>query len=358
MYQLPTVHVAGTPRAMGRAYGEACRGLIQAFVAQRLRAAKVYLWERGIRGTDGLIAAAHACQGIAATWDPDGYEEHLGIAEGADVAPAELYAATQMTDVRDVVLYPEDGPETDTEGCTSLLVHGSRTADGELIAAQTWDLNPGDLDYVVAVHRRPDKGPESWSVTCAGSLSLVGLNEHGLWVGTTNIKTRGTRPGIGYLSLLHRLIGCTDVATAADVLERAPRSAAHTYWLADAKGGCRYECSMDYAIRRDLEAEGLCQTNHCIEDQHCPLQAEETGASSAARLARTRQFLTGEGIDIQAVEGLFRDRSDGVDSINRYPEDDQGTATNSCMIAIPAKRLLRACKGPADRGEWIELAFG
>ena len=58
-----------------------------------------------------------------------------------------------------------------------------------------------------------------------------------------------------------------------------------------------------------------------------------------------------------SIEALFADRSDGVDSINRYTEDAQGTTTNACFIARPSTREIRACRGPADRGEWQTLAF-
>ena len=61
-------------------------------------------------------------------------------------------------------------------------------------------------DEVVAVHRIPDIGPETWSVTIAGAPTLIGMNVHGVWTGTTNIKVQGGRPGIGYMSLLHRAI--------------------------------------------------------------------------------------------------------------------------------------------------------
>ena len=54
----------------------------------------------------------------------------------------------------------------------------------------------------------------------------------------------------------------------------------------------------------------------------------------------------------------MRDRSDGVDSINRFAEDEQGTTTNACVIAVPARRELWACRGSADRGEWVRLRFG
>jgi hypothetical protein len=61
---------------------------------------------------------------------------------------------------------------------------------------------------------------------------------------------------------------------------------------------------------------------------------------------------------VTTLQNLMRDRSDGVDSINRYTEDEQGTTTNACLIAVPARLELWACRGPADRGEWRQLRFG
>ena len=132
-----------------------------------------------------------------------GIEEHRGIAHASGIDPTKLYVATNMTDIRDILVLPQ---HTDAEGCSSLLVPGTLSADGYPISGQTWDLNPPDIDYVVAVHRNPSRGLSTWTVSCAGCLSLVGMNEKGLSVGTTNIKTHGSRPGVGYLGLIHRLL--------------------------------------------------------------------------------------------------------------------------------------------------------
>jgi hypothetical protein len=58
------------------------------------------------------------------------------------------------------------GGKVDGEGCTAVLVPKAASAGGELLAAQTWDLNPTDIDYVVAVRpaarpagRRPGASP-------------------------------------------------------------------------------------------------------------------------------------------------------------------------------------------------------
>ena len=50
----------------------------------------------------------------------------------------------------------------------------------------------------------------------------MGINEHGLSVGTTNIKTDDSRIGVGYLSILHRAIRCHNLAEATSVVEQAP----------------------------------------------------------------------------------------------------------------------------------------
>jgi len=361
LFVLPTLRVAGTPRAMGQAHGESQRPLIAAFVEQRLAAAREYFGERAqASGADAellftrFVDTGRACLEAAQRWDPDGTAEHTGIAEGAGIASERLYSVANMTDVRDVLLLPST---PDEEGCTSFLLPQALTKAGQILAGQTWDLNPQDLDYVLAVHRLPDDGPETWSVGCVGCLSLMGMNQHGLAVGTTNIKIRGSRPGIGYLSLLHRMIRAKTRTEAGQIIEGAPRSAAHTYWAADAHGALEYEVSAQSFVRREATQQPIARSNHCLAEPHVALQGEPTGSSSQARLGRMTQILSQGQHDLDSLRAAFADRSDGVDSIARFPEDKQGTATNSCMIAAPKTRELWACKGPSQRGQWVKLEF-
>jgi isopenicillin-N N-acyltransferase-like protein len=354
LLKLPIVECAGDARALGRAQGEALRERVQAFVQQRLDAFDVYSRERGGPGVGQFLTAGAKCLRVYEGWDAGGAAENAAIAEAAGVSAEALYATTNMTDVRDVLLLP---PSPTDEGCTSLLVPASGARAGQVIVGQTWDLNPTDLEFVVAVHRRPSSGPETWSVTVSGALSLTGMNAVGVAVGTTNIKTRRSRVGVGYLSLLHRALGSESAAAAETLVRTAPRAAAHTYWLADAAGATELECDPDNVIERRAEKQALARTNHCLAE---PMRAEEgepPTASSQKRLARAEETLRTAPQDVESLQKLMRDRSDGVDSINRYSEDEQGTTTNACLIAIPARRELWACRGPADRGEWVQLRF-
>ena len=99
------------------------------------------------------------------------------------------------------------------------------------------------------------------------------------------------------------------------------------------------------------------RTNHCLVPEHSAHEGEPPSASSRARLARLQDRLSARGQSVDSVRALFADRSDGIDSVNRFAEDGQGTSTNSCVIAIPARREMFACRGSADRGEWIKLEF-
>jgi isopenicillin-N N-acyltransferase-like protein len=354
LLKLPIVECAGDARTLGQQQGEQLREPIAAFIDQRLTAFAQYSRERAGPSVEQFLAVGEACLRRFEAWDPAGAAEHAGIAEAAGVSSEALYGATNMTDVRDVLLLPSS--KTD-EGCTSLLVPAALARSGQVLVGQTWDLNPTDLEFVVAVHRRPSLGPETWSVTCAGALSLTGMSALGVAVGTTNIKTKRSRVGVGYLSLLHRAIRAGSAAEAQELVRTAPRAAAHTYWLADADGATELECDPDSVIERRADLEPLARTNHCLSVAMRGAEGEPPTASSQKRLLRAERQLRSGTQDVASLQALMRDRADGVDSINRYTEDDQGTTTNACVIAAPARRELWACRGPADRGQWQQLKF-
>jgi isopenicillin-N N-acyltransferase-like protein len=350
---LPLIEVAGPPRAMGQAHGEAVRPLVRGFMADRLRAGELFVRERRHEGA--FLTTAALCLAVLRDWDPAGWDEHHGVATGAGVDPVELYAAANLTDIRDAACFRPLAGSAESEGCTAALVPAAHSASGAPIAGQTWDLNAPDVAFVIAVRRRPSDGPATVSITCAGCPSLIGLNAEGLAFGTTNLKVHGVRPGLPYLSILHRLSRCRDRAAAAAVVRSAPRAAAHNYWLADPSGIEDWECTADGAGRRCSEAP-LCRTNHCLDSANVAREAEAPTASSLARLARVQQALEAPRIAVDDLRMLFADRTQGRDSINRYPEDGTGTATNACVIAEPSERRLHACRGPADRGAWVTLS--
>lgn len=363
MLSLEQITVRGDALALGRGQGEAMRERVRAFIAMRFDAADKYMRERGrAGGLEALKEAGKKSALVHEAWDPDGYREHLGIAEGAAVLSDELFTATNMTDLRDVVLLgAPSGPKLGRsveEGCSSVLVPPSHTKDGAPLAGQTWDLNPEDVDYVVAVHRLPVGQPETWSIVCTGCLTIMGMNAEGVAVGTTNIKTYGSEPGVGYLGVLHRALREQFARDASKVVRGAPVAAAHTYWIADEHEQVEWEASPNGQYMRSASGGPVVRSNHCLASTHLALEGEAPTSSSRARFARLDGILRAGGVDVDALRTAFADRSDGVDSVNRYAEDGQGTATNAVFIADPVRKKAYACRGPADRGAWVELRFG
>ncbi len=357
--KLEQLVVSGDARAMGRAQGEHFRERALRFMEEREAYLRRWLSDRGSSASGDAYAIGARSMSIAASWDPEGHAEHLGIAEGIGVDPVALYTAANLTDIRDVVLFGRgEVARGEDEGCTSLLVPPGWTAAGEGLAGQTWDLNWRDTDYVVAIQRNPTSGPRTWSVTCVGCLTLMGINDQGLAVGTTNIKTRGAVPGVGYMTVLHRAIRCADVAEASAVVEGSPRAGAHTYWLADPAGLVEWEATTEGAHRRDAAQGPIFRTNHCLHPEARAIEAEPPTPSSVARYERMRLLTERRDLTPDNLRALFADRSDDAWSVNRYPEDKLVVATNAVFIASPARREAWACRGPADRGAWVRLGFG
>ena len=361
--ELPIVEVSGSPRELGRGQGEAFRAKVNDFVAMRLDAVRAYFAERGQGGWERLLEVGREGFSIYEQWDPEGFAEHCGLAEGAGIDAARLFTVANMTDLRDAVLLAAERgaplkKNAVSEGCSSVLVPGGSTANGQPLVGQTWDLNPPDVDYVIGVHRRPTSGPETWAVTCTGCLTLVGMNAHGLAVGTTNIKTYGSKPGVGYLSILHRAVRAKDVDEAMALVKGAPHAGAHTYWLADAAQQVEWESSPNASFLRDTREGPIWRTNHCLSPLHRELEGEEPSESSRKRFETIGAQVGKGGLDLSGLKAVFADRSQGILSVNRYPEDGQGTATNAVFIASPSEKRAWACRGPADRGAWVELRFG
>ncbi|MEM1167490.1 MAG: C45 family peptidase [Planctomycetota bacterium] len=354
---LPIVELSGTPAEMGRSYGGQLAGPISGFVAHRLAITGQYLRDRGFAGEADLLAVGEAGLAVLEGFDGEGFAELVATAEAAGVEPAGLFAAANYSDVRDVVLLA--GGDPSDEGCTAFALSGEVTTSGEVIAGQTWDLHPRDMEHVIAVHRRPTHGARTVAITTVGSPTLIGLNEHGVYVGTTNIKVRGVRgDGVGYLNVLHRALSRAKTAEEASALmSEAPRLAAHTYWGADARGAIELEASAGSVVRRALGGgtPWLVQTNHCLDPEHVSREAEAPSESSSHRLSRATDLVGAGAHDVASLRALMGDRAGAPNCISRWHEDGQYAATNACAIAEPARGVMHACRGPADRGEWVEL---
>ncbi|MEX0885873.1 MAG: C45 family peptidase [Phycisphaeraceae bacterium] len=362
---LESIHLAGSPRAMGEAFGEACRQATHELYETRLAAAIAYarLHRRRLEG-EPILDLARQCLPITLAYDPIGYEEFLGIARGADLTPEQLFVTQGLTDLRDILAFDEPtavAGEPDREGCSAFVVAGDRGSEGRMIVGQTWDLATSNMPYVRLVHRRPDNAPDTISLTLTGCLTLIGLNSEGLAAGNTNLHTRDARPGLQYLSILHRVMRCRTIDEAEPCVARAPRSAAHYYYLADAsERAVGLECSATRCERFPVDRGLFVHCNHALSPAIHALEVAHVQDSTTHRQRRLTELLEShdEPIHIDHARDALCDNDGGELGICRYCTGPDDVSTNAAVIMRPATGELHACRAQPDRGVWRTCRVG
>ena len=352
------IELSGAHAEMGEAFGEAFRAEIAQLYALRLenalRQATQYAG-RATREAD-LLRLARACLAASERFDPRGTEELRGIARGARLTAEQVLAMNGLTDLRDGLAWGELG-EAGAEGCTAMIVQRDASADGRPRLAQSWDLASDNAPFVVFVTRRPAQGAQTWSVTTVGCQSLMSLSEHGLALGTTNLRTRDAGVGVPYLGLIHRALEERSAAAAARLIAAAPRAGAHSYLALDRSGaGAVLECTGKLAHTFVVERGVHVHTNHCQVPAHVALEADTPRRSSEARLARMRELLSARAgkIDSAFLRECYADSAGGALAICR--QDFDGISTNAASVITPETGEFWACAGVPDAPEkWERL---
>jgi isopenicillin-N N-acyltransferase like protein len=347
---------SGPPTAIGEAFGEQCRVEIAELYAARLANAIGQAKQHGGRDVSeqAVLEVARACLAPTRDYDPDGFAELEGIARGAKLSLEQVLAMNGLTDLRDVLAW---GGELEAlGGCSAFVVSGDFTKSGKLLCGQTWDLATDNMPYVIAVHRQPSEGPQTWCLTTVGCLSLIGLNEHGIACGTTNIRTTDARPGVTYLSLIHKALSSRTLEQASAAITDAPRAGAHFYYLADGGGqALAIECTPTRAERIEIEIGAYVHTNHCLIPEHQAIEGNTPSASSHARQDRLEQLIAEDcgDADLEAAKRWLSDRENGENAISRTDYD--GISSNGAVVMEPETGTILAGHGPPHATTWVDL---
>jgi isopenicillin-N N-acyltransferase-like protein len=354
---IPVLELAGSPRDMGRAHGEHFRDLIDTFAQQRLDVCLNKAREAARPTTEQAVL--DFCQSllpIQADQLPDVHEEFLGIAEGAAVLPARLMIANAMTDVADVF-----AASPEAHGCSAWLVSPETTAEDELLAGQTWDMQPFAQDYVTLIRRRPAAGPASLVLTTAGCLSLVGINDAGLAVGNNNLIPTDARPGLMYLALIHHALTQTSLAAAVNAVENAQRLSGHNYYFAGPDHQmANLETTAQRAVLTTPTGGFFVHTNHYLAPELRPFEfPDAAGESTLYRhnaMGKRLHEHAGE-ITPALMMDIMADRTGRGDCNICRRDDNDPMRTCAAIIMNPAAGKVWAVKGPPDQNPFQEFAL-
>ena len=352
---LRSVSLTGAPREMGRQFGEELRAEAQAMARTRLDLALQAAQEVSPRlDLDWCLSLAAECVPYLEQYAPAVYQEFVGIAEGAGLTLPQMVIGNGWTDYGD--LLRRRGIE-EIGGCTSLAVGGDLTAGHRTFVAQTWDMSPTARPYLVMVKRQPQAGPATLSLTTAGCLSLIGLNEAGIAVGNTNLLPTDARPGVHYLAIIHNVLAQSSFESARRAIIEGPRLSGHYYYLAGPGGEfCGIETS---ATRHQVIEPTLgvyVHTNHYLGK--VMLDSGLTTPPKANSRARQQRMeeLTGKlhgGVSAETIRSLLSDHG-GENPICRHTDDPASWASVAAAVISPEQRRMWARAGNPCQGEMQE----
>ena len=286
---------------------------------------------------DQAQARAVCYRDVIAATSPALLEEIIGIAEGAAVAESEILALNARTEILPPTYPAEPSPAwpavrernhaatvADWGECTALAVLPAASRDGNTWLAQNWDWIGAQRAALVLLRVTDGHGRQLLTLTEAGMLAKIGLNDRGFGVCLNILRSvdDGEVPGMPVHVLLRHLLNCDDVEAACATARSLAHGASSNILVADRDG---HAASIEVSPRGVAvllpEKGTLAHTNHYLD------AAQAAHAAALSPLASTEQRLecarvyAGRGkLGIDDISALLRDTSGGAFAVCRFPD--------------------------------------
>lgn len=280
----PTLTLSGEPFARGLECGRAARtqiaGSIRCYAA--LFAACGVDWRHAQQRAAQYRDIVEGCGGGI-------IEEIEGLATGSGFHVNEILALNCRTEILPPSFLGMDYPDSaqarsrnaamglfDLGECTSVAVSGERTADGHTRVAQNWDWVGFQRANVIVLRVEREGWPDYLTLTEAGIIAKIGVNEHGLAVGLNILRARNDRdqPGIPVHIFQRMALDCANVEDVVSLANSLQFAASSNAILGDPSGhvtSLEYSPSGAAAIGPD---DGVvAHTNHFCDGRLATWQA-------------------------------------------------------------------------------------
>jgi isopenicillin-N N-acyltransferase like protein len=378
----PIIRTLNQPDAFaaGQHYGLAAK----ARIAHSVKAYRGLFQSCGLSWAQACLKA-QAFEPIMNQLDPLSVQELQGIAQGSGFDFASILAlncrsellSADFLNVKSAVQGQPDVP--DFNECTSVAVQPKASVAGETWLAQNWDWMGGQREALVLLEGRGPAG-RFMTLTEAGMLAKIGLNESGFAVGLNIIRSinDGLRPGIAVHWLLRHLLGCTTVqqahATIDQLASRFGFGGSSNIICADASGTvASFElcATMGKAIgfgRIEPDADGIVRhTNHFLAGHLQPFQAEAARSLSTDWRLKSAQVLVGSQtpIDLNVLCKFLRNDAGGDQGDNpllaicRSPDyslpELQRVETVAGIVINPTRRQFWVAPDIPNRTEFVQV---
>jgi len=372
----PLIEVSGAARERGQQHGLQAKARIARSIGTyaRLFAYCGIDWQGAQR-----LGAGY--RDVIAGLDPALLAEIEGIAAGSGRHVDEILALNARTEILPPSYPGEPHPDQsriaaanakrsvpDWGECTSVAVKPAQSTTGTTLLAQNWDWLGVQRAALVLLRVRGAGGASCLTLTEAGMLAKIGLNQRGFGVCLNILRSSddGSRTGVPVHVLLRALLGCDSVAGAVALASKLSFGASSNVLCADASGDT---AALEFSPRglevvRGADA-ALCHTNHFLAPAAAQHQASlAPSLSTLPRLARITA-LTGahQGKFSPAdLQRMLRDESDGYLSICRSP--DPSIAPEVCIETVASvvmdlgERVMHIAPDVPSRVDFVPVALG
>ena len=299
---------------------------------------------------DAALAAAQPYLAITRRELPWLWDELCGVADGAEVDPLRVFAAS--VEELDEDMYDRDGrcsdwlpvhppPPTATSGWRT-------TTTCRLRPRTTWWRSSGTCP---AIRRcsRSGSGPGSASRFNSAGLALTG-NE---------VAPNDNRIGIPRLLGVRDQIRRPTVESAVAAALHSHRASSYNTVFCHRDGeivsveGSATDCEL---LRPDKRGT-LAHTNHYVSERMQPYEADLAGARrSAVRYRRALRWLAEGEITRTTLRAALSDHSDAPDSICRHPQHGSNSKTVFwCVADVTVGEITFGRGNPCDSEEQLHV---
>jgi isopenicillin-N N-acyltransferase-like protein len=372
----PVIELDGSAQERGRAYGSLARTRVE-------RSITTYARLFAFCGIDWAAAQRRAAgyRELIGDLDADLLAEIEGIAAGAGRTPEEILALNARTEILPPTYPGEPHPEwkriasanvaggvPDWGECTAIAVKPAAGATGGTLLAQNWDWLGAQRDALVVLRIRGADGRSRLTLTEAGMLAKIGLNDRGFGVCLNILRSRddGRRPGVPVHVLLRALLGCGSVAEAVALASKLSFGGSSNVLCADA-GGDSAALELSPAGLHVVRGAGstLCHTNHFVAPEAAASEAAlAPSLSSVPRLQRAQAIAAAMPgrIGLDELKRLLRDEADGFLSICRHPDPalapEARIESVASVIMELAAGVMHVAPDVPSRTEYVPVALG
>jgi isopenicillin-N N-acyltransferase-like protein len=350
---IPLIRVEGDHRAVGRQIGEACSAEIVARVER----------EPGPRYTsESMRALAEQYRAVTAHAYPWLLDELEGVAEGAEVDPLGVFAASIEELWTELTEPPSDAPDapsgegpSDRGKCSDLVATPPISERGATLVAHNNDLSPESEARLVALEWSVEGEPRMLTIGIGPWIS-VGWNAAGLSLTGNELTPNDERVGIPRLLQVRDILRQSSVDDAVKVALHPDRASSYCNLLAHRDGTvvCVEGSASDAELIRP-ESGRLAHTNHYVADRMLAFEGDPRYARhSAVRYRRARTVLdelaaSGDPITTGVLRRALADHADAPDSLCRHTDDGASSKTVFwCVADVSAGRIAYGRGNPCD----------